>query len=413
MPTGFENLKSKTKASFAPRVDSKDITSKFQEYFTILKDPRVERTRWHLLTDIITIAILAVIAGAQGWEDIEEYGLNKKEWLETFLELPFGIPSPDTFRRVFEKINPKEFEQCFRQWVQSLVEKLGVEVVAIDGKTHRGTYDRESKLKALHTVSAWSSEHRLVLGQTKVSSKSNEITAIPALLEMLDIYGCIITIDAMGTQKSIAQKILAASSDYIFSLKDNHPTLHQQVKNWFETAQFLGFKDVDVSISQRVEKGHHRIENRKVYTVPVSQLPALHEQHQWAGLRTVVMVVRSTQYWNHTIQEVQFYITSLASDANKIGSAIRQHWGIENSVHWTLDVTFHEDESRIRSLHSPQNFALLRRIALNALERESSFRRSIRQKSRRAAMNDQYMVSVLSAALPNSSPLQNPSVNRV
>ena len=253
-------------------------------------------------------------------------------------------------------------------------------------------------------VSAWSSEHRLVLGQTKVSSKSNEITAIPALLEMLDISGCIITIDAMGTQKSIAQKIIAADSDYILSLKDNHPTLHQQVKNWFETALSLEFKDVDVSISQRLEKGHHRIENRKVYTVPVSKLPALHEQHQWAGLTTVVMVVRSTQYWNQTVKEVQFYITSLASDANKIGSAIRQHWGIENSVHWTLDVTFHEDECRIRSLHSPQNFALLRRIALNALERETSFRRSIRQKSRRAAMNDKYMVSVLAAAVSNSSP---------
>uniref|UniRef100_UPI00145E8B2F ISAs1 family transposase n=1 Tax=Brasilonema sp. UFV-L1 TaxID=2234130 RepID=UPI00145E8B2F len=162
---------------------------------------------------------------------------------------------------------------------------------------------------------------------------------------------------------------------------------------------------VDVSISQRVEKGHHRIENRKVYTVPVSQLPPLYEQHQWVGLRTVVMVVRSIQYWNKTTYEVQFYITSLASDANKIGSAIRQHWGIENSLHWTLDVTFHEDKSRIRSLHSPQNFALLRRIALNTLDREPTFRRSIRQKSRRAAMNDQYMVSVLAASLPNYSPL--------
>lgn len=306
---------------------------------------------------------------------------------------------------MFEKINPKEFEQCFRRWVQSLVEKLGVEVVAIDGKNHRGSYDRESKLKALHMVSAWSSEHRLVLGLTLVSSKSNEITAIPALLEMLDISGCIITIDAMGTQKSIAQKIIAASSDYVLSLKDNHPTLHQQVKNWFETAQSLGFKSVDVSISQRVEKGHHRIENRSCYSVPVSQLPPLHEQHQWAGLTTVVMVVRSIQHWNKTTHEVQFYITSLGSDANKIGSAIRQHWGIENSVHWTLDVTFREDECRIRSLHSPQNFALLRRIALNALEREPSFRRSIRQKSRRAAMNDQYMLSVLVAAVPNSNPL--------
>ncbi|MEH2098590.1 MAG: ISAs1 family transposase, partial [Nostoc sp.] len=300
MPTGFENKKGKTKASFAPSIDSFEITTNVQEYFTQIKDPRVERTRYHLLTDIITIAILAVIAGGEGWEDIEEYGISKQEWLKTFLQLPFGIPSPDTFRRVFERINPKEFEQCFRQWVQSLVEKLGVEVVAIDGKTHRGSYDRESQLKALHTVSAWSSEHRLVLGQTKVTDKSNEITAIPALLEILDISGCIITIDAIGTQKSIAQKIIAANADYVLSLKENHPTLHQQVKDWFATAQSNGFKDVDVSMSQRIEKGHHRIENRQVYTVPVSQLPALHEQNLWAGLTTVVMVVRSIQHWNKT-----------------------------------------------------------------------------------------------------------------
>jgi predicted transposase YbfD/YdcC len=404
MLTGFEK-KGKAEISLTPNIDSKNIINKFQEYFTQVKDPRVERTKLHSLTDIITISILAVIAGAVGWEDIEEYGLNKREWLSTFLKLEFGIPSPDTFRKVFERINPKEFEQCFRAWVQSLVEKLGVEVVAIDGKSLRGSYDRKSQLKTLHMVSAWSNEHRLVLGQTKVSEKSNEITAIPALLEMLDISGCIITIDAMGTQKSIAQKIIEADSDYILSLKDNHPTLHQQVKKWFENSLSLGFKDVDVNISQRVEKGHHRIENRKVYTVPVSQLPALHEQDNWVGLKTVVMVVRSIQHWNKTTNEVQFYITSLANDANKIGSAIRQHWGIENSVHWTLDVTFHEDESRIRSLHSPQNFALLRRIALNALERESSFRRSIRQKSRRAAMNDRYMLSVLTAALSNSDPL--------
>ncbi len=276
-------------------------------------------------------------------------------------------------------------------------------MVAIDGKTLKGSYDRKSKLKALHMVSAWSKEHRLVLGQTKVSEKSNEITAIPALLEMLDLSGCIITIDAMGTQKSLAKKIIEADADYVLSLKDNHPTLHQQVNNWFETSLSLGFKGVDVNISQRVEKGHHRIENRKVYTVPISQLPALHEQNDWVGLKTVVMVVRSIQHWNKTTKEVQFYISSLPSDANKIGSAIRQHWGIENSVHWTMDVIFHEDKCRIRSLHSPQNFALLRRIALNALERETSFRRSIRPYTRRAATHYQYMLSVLAAAVSNSN----------
>jgi predicted transposase YbfD/YdcC len=404
MLTGFEK-KSTAKKFGLPNLDSQNIISEFQQYFTGVKDPRVERKKLHLLSDIISIAVLAVIAGAEGWEDIEEYGLNKQAWLETFLELPFGIPSPDTFRRVFERINPKELEKSFQQWVQSLVEKLGLEVVAIDGKTHRGSYDRKAELRALHTVGAWASEHRLVLGQTKVNCKSNEITAIPELLEMLDISGCIITMDAMGTQTAIAEKIITADADYILSLKDNHPTLHQQVKSWFEDAQSTGFEGLNVSISHRVEKGHNRIENRQVYTVPVSQLPVLHQQNQWKGLATIVMVVRTIQHWNKTTCEVQFYLSSLPSDANKIGSAIRQHWGIENSVHWTLDVTFHEDESRIRSMHSPQNFGLLRRIALNALGRESSFRRSIRQKSRRAAMNDQYMISVLAASLPTSSPI--------
>jgi predicted transposase YbfD/YdcC len=404
MLTGFKK-KSTAKTFGLPNLDSQNVISEFQQNFIGIKDPRVDRTKLHLLSDIISIAVLAVIAGAQGWEDIEEYGLNKQAWLETFLELPFGIPSPDTFRRVFERIDPKELEKSFQRWVQSLVEKLGLEVVAIDGKTHRGSYDRKSELKALHTVGAWASEHRLVLGQTKVNCKSNEITAIPALLEMLDLSGCIITIDAMGTQTAIAEKIIDADADYILSLKDNHPTLHKQVQDWFENAQSMGFEGIDVSINQRVEKGHNRIENRQVYTVPVSQLPPLQQQSQWKGLATVVMVVRTIQHWNKTTREVQFYLSSLPSDANKIGSAIRQHWGIENSVHWTLDVTFHEDESRIRSMHSPQNFGLLRRIALNALGREFSFRRSIRQKSRRAAMNDQYMLSVLAASFPQPSPL--------
>jgi predicted transposase YbfD/YdcC len=324
MPVFLEK-KGKTTASTLFSLDSGSIIGNFQQYFQGLKDPRAKRRRLHPLIDIITIAILAVIAGAQGWEDIQEYGINKQEWLQQFLELPEGIPSPDTFRRVFERIKPKELEKCFQEWVQSLVEKLDVEVVAIDGKTHRGSYDRASGLKSLHTVSAWASENRLVLGQTKVSSKSNEITAIPALLDLIDVSGCIVTIDAMGTQKLIAQKITDANADYVLCLKDNHPTLHQQVKNWFETAQSQGFKGIDVSISKRVEKGHNRIETRKVFTVPVSLLPPLHEQQQWANLNTVVMVIRTVQHWNQTTREVQFYITSLPSDANKIGSAIRQH----------------------------------------------------------------------------------------
>ncbi|MHC5719255.1 MAG: ISAs1 family transposase, partial [Nostoc sp.] len=217
----------------------------------------------HLLTDILIIAILSVIAGAKGWEDMENYGLSKYEWLEQFLSLPEGIPSADTFRRVFERINAKIFEQCFRRWVESIVETVGAQVIPIDGKTLKGSYDRTLGKTALHLVSAWSSQHRLVLGQVKVADKSNEITAIPALLELLNIAGCIITIDAMGTQTAIASQIFNAKADYVLALKANHPTLHAQVKDWFEQQLLQGFEGITHSYDERVEKGHYRTEKRQ------------------------------------------------------------------------------------------------------------------------------------------------------
>lgn len=376
------------------------LTEQLQSYFSDIKDPRVERTRAHLLSDILMMGILAVIAGARGWEDIETYAISKQDWLEQFLELPNGIPSPDTFRRVFERIDTKVFELCFQSWVSSLVEKIGVQVIPIDGKTLKGSYDREQRQSALHVVSAWATEHRLVLGQVKVADKSNEITAIPALLELLDLAGCIITIDAMGTQTAIATQIYNAKADYVLALKANHPTLYAQVKNWFEQAQAQDFAGMDVANDERIEKGHHRIEKRSVFSVPLSELPPLYHQADWAGLKSIVMVVRVRHLWNKTTREVQFYLTSLESDAQKLGRAIRQHWGIENELHWKLDVIWAEDNCRIRTLSAPQNMGLLRRIALNALNREQSFRRSTRQKSLRAGMDDNYMLTVLTACLP-------------
>jgi len=355
------------------------------------------------------ISILAVIAGAKGWEDIETYGLSKQAWLKQFLILPNGIPCPDTFRRVFERIDPDAFERCFQRWVNSLVNTLGAQVIPIDGKTLKGSYDREEGKKPLHLVSAWASEHRLVLGQVKVADKSNEITAIPALLEVLDLQGCIITIDAMGTQTAIATQIYQAKADYVLSLKANHPTLYEQVKAWFETAQAQGFESVEVSVDKRTQSAHHRIETRQVFCVSVNHLPPLHQQQNWLGLKTVVMVVRTRQLWNKTTHDVQFYLTSLESNATQIGQAIRLHWGIENQLHWSLDVTFAEDACRVRSAHAPQNLSLLRRIALNALNRESSFRRSTRQKSNRAAMDDAYMLQVLMACLPQADASLEPT----
>jgi predicted transposase YbfD/YdcC len=377
------------------------LIEKMESIFGDIKDPRVKRKRVHLLTDILIIAILSVIAGAKGWEDMQNYGLSKYDWLSEFLKLPEGIPCPDTFRRVFERINPKVFEQCFRRWVESIVETTGAQVIPIDGKTLRGSYDRTLEKTALHLVSAWSSQHRLVLGQVKVADKSNEITAIPALLELLDIAGCIITIDAMGTQTAIASQIFNAKADYVLALKANHPTLHGQVKNWFEQQLLQDFEGIIHSFDERVEKGHHRTEKRQIWCVPVSQLPPLHNHLDWAGLKCVVMVVRVRHLWNKTTREVQFYLTSLDCDACKLGQAIRLHWSVENGLHWTLDVTFNEDACRVRTGHAPQNLSLLRRIALNALNLEQSFKRSTRQKSNRAAMDNNYMLTILAACLSN------------
>jgi predicted transposase YbfD/YdcC len=400
MASGFTSEKHRIKRSKKLSIaQATELTEKMALVFAQIKDPRVARTRVHVLTDILIIGILSVIAGGNGWEDMENYGVSKGEWLEQFLALPGGIPSADTFRRVFERINPKVFEQCFRRWIESIVEVAGAQVIPIDGKTLKGSYDREQGKSALHLVSAWSSEYRLVLGQVKVADKSNEITAIPALLELLDIAGCIITIDAMGTQTAIASQISHAQADYILALKGNHPTLYGQVKNWFEQQLSHGFEGTLHSYDQRVERGHHRTETRSCWCVPLSQLPTLHHQNDWVGLQCVVMVVRVRHLWNKTTREVQFYLTSLSCNAERVAQAIRLHWGIENSLHWTLDVTWNEDACRVRTGHGPQNLALLRRLALNALNLEQSYQRSNRQKSHRAAMDNNYMLTVLAGCL--------------
>lgn len=400
MASGFTSEKRRIKRSKKLSIaQASELTEKMALVFAQIKDPRVARTRVHVLTDILIIGILSVIAGGNGWEDMENYGVSKGEWLEQFLALPGGIPSADTFRRVFERINPKVFEQCFRRWIESIVEVAGAQVIPIDGKTLKGSYDREQGKSALHLVSAWSSEYRLVLGQVKVADKSNEITAIPALLELLDMAGCIITIDAMGTQTAIASQIFHAQADYILALKGNHPTLYGQVKNWFEQQLSHGFEGTLYSYDQRVERGHHRTEKRSCWCVPLSQLPTLHHQNDWVGLQCVVMVVRVRHLWNKTTREVQFYLTSLSCNAERVAQAIRLHWGIENSLHWTLDVTWNEDACRVRTGHGPQNLALLRRLALNALNLEQSYQRSNRQKSHRAAMDNNYMLTVLAGCL--------------
>jgi len=383
-----------------PAIDAQQVQQQWLRQFERLADPRGRQGRDHAFLSIVLIAILATIGGAKGWEDIELYGESHQDWLETFLDLRNGVPHADTYRRVFERIDPEALQQCFLGWVNQVVESTGAQVIPIDGKSVKGSYDREKKQSALHLVSAWASEHRLMLAQVKVENKSNEITAIPALLKLLDITGCIITIDAMGTQTAIAQQIVDQQADYVLSLKANHPTLHAQVQAWFEAAHATDFAGIEFSYEQRVESGHHRRENRQIWVVPATAIPGLYQPTAWAGLQSLVMVIRVRHLWNKTTREVQFYLTSLPCDALKIAGAIRTHWGIENQLHWVLDVTFGEDACRIRTGHSPENFSLMRRMAISLLNQETSTKRSLRQKAKRAAMNSNYMLQVLANALP-------------
>ncbi len=381
----------------APAVDAQEIQSKWLSYFEDLADPRGAKGRLHPFLSVVMIAILATIGGATGWEDIELYAEGHAQWLGTFLALPHGIPHADCYRRVFARIEPDALHFCFRRWVTEIVKDTGGQVIPIDGKTMCGSYDRISKQSALHVVSAWASNHRLMLGQMKVDTQSNEIKAIPALLELLDISGCIITIDAMGTQTNIAAQIITQGADYVLCLKANHPTLYQQVKETFKQAIETNFEGLEFDHEQRVEAGHHRREIRKLWVMPIAQWGGLYQQEQWAGLQSVVMVYRQRYLWNGLTEETQFFLSSLPCNAQRIGRAIRLHWGIENQLHWVLDVTFGEDNSRIRQGHAPENFTLLRRLAISALNQESSSKRSVRQKTKLAAMNPDYMIKVLAS----------------
>jgi predicted transposase YbfD/YdcC len=383
-----------TPASAPPSPTIKKLKHSLIKQFESLEDPRVKRQPEHLLLDIVAIAILAVISGADDMVAVETYGKAKQSWLATFLALPNGIPSHDTFSRVLALLDPQQLQACFLKWVQQLTDQLEINLINIDGKTARGSYDREQSLKALHTVSAWACEHHLVLAQQRVESKSNEITAIPELLNLLDINGAIITLDAMGTQRQIATQIIEQGGDYILALKGNQGSLHQGVKAFFESAQANQWAGIEHSYDDATEAGHHRIEHRQAWAVALSQVPGLVTRSKWRGLATLVMVKRKRQLWNKTTNEVCFYITSLAADATQLAQAIRAHWGIENSLHWVLDVTFKEDQSRIRAGHGPENIGLLRRLSLNLLKREAS-KQSLRQKRYRAAMDNDFLVKVL------------------
>jgi predicted transposase YbfD/YdcC len=344
--------------------------------------------------DIIVIAICAVIAGADDWPAVEEFGKEKQEWFEQFLELPHGIPCSDTFKRVFAALDAEEFQSRFISWIKAVYKITEGQIVAIDGKMLRRSHDETNDKKAIYMVSAWASKNNLVLGQVKVNDKSNEITAIPQLLDVLEIAGCIVTIDAMGCQKKISEKIIGQDADYVLALKENQGNLHNDAQVLFNYAEETGFVDCDYH--KTVEKGHGRIDIRECWTVSnPDYLFYVRNRSDWANLRTLVMVKRERRLGSKIETEVKYYISSLVSSAQHILDAIRGHWGIENRLHWVLDIAFREDESRLRKGNSAQNFAVLRHIALNLLKQERSCKRGIKTKRLKAGWSLDYLSKVL------------------
>lgn len=374
-------------------LNTNDETPSLIEYFADLADPRIEDRCDHKLIDILFIAVCAVICGADGFTDMEEFGLSKQTWLRQFLELPNGIPSHDTFGRVFARLKPGQFQQCFLMWVRAVADVTGNEIVPIDGKKLRRSHDRSSGQRAVELVSAWARANRLMLGQVKVSGESNEITAVPQLLQLLELKGCIVTVDALNCQKDIASEIITQEADYVLSLKGNQGNLHKEVKSFFEAVVNDHTYGFQISRHETVDGEHGRIETRKYWHVNAPEW--LKEKFDWPGLESLGMCEARREINEQASEEKRYYLSSLSVDAVRLAEAVRGHWSIENSLHWILDVVFREDDSRVRVGHAAENFALIRRIALNLLQQEKSLKRGVKTKRLKAALDDSYLFKVL------------------
>jgi predicted transposase YbfD/YdcC len=366
-----------------------------EQYFSTIEDPRCSGKVEHRLIDILVIAVCAVIACAESWDDIALYGRSKLAWLRTFLELPNGIPSHDTFRRVFMLIDPDTFEAGFTAWAGSLTARFEREVVAIDGKTIRRSFDHRREQSPLHVVSAWASEQGLVLGQRGVDGKSNEITAVPELLDQLALENSIVTLDAMGCQTAIAEKILARGGDYLLTLKGNHPLAHAAVVEHFDQHCFRRGAPCRADCDA-FDDTHGRLVRRRVFAG--TEAAALDALSGWPRLRSVLAIesIRSVNSAPTKVEsEIRYLLTSCPDDPAVLGQAIRSHWAVENALHWVLDVTFREDDSRVRDRTAARNLALLRKIALNIVGRDQTTKTSVRARRKKAAWNDSYMLKLL------------------
>jgi predicted transposase YbfD/YdcC len=358
-----------------------------------LTDPRVERTKDHKLVDILTIAVCATICGADSFVAMETYGNAKHEWLKRFLDLENGIPSHDTFARVFARIDPSEFERCFRDWVQTISQVLPGEVVNIDGKTLKHSAPRGSGQKMVHLVNVWASEQRLVLAQEKVREGTNEITVIPNLIKLLELKGCLVTIDAMGTQTEIAGLLQSKEADYCLALKGNQKGLFTEVEQIVNEARATNWQGIEHSFHSSIEKDHGRIEIRHYRAFSVDKLNQ--NLDRWAGLQSIGVVESERRVGNKTTTSVRYYLNSFSSDAVRLARAVRGHWSIENNLHWVLDVGFDEDDCPVYRDHAPENLDRLRKIALNFLSREKTAKIGVANKRLKAAWDNDYLALVL------------------
>lgn len=379
---------------------SEQVQSDLMSHFADLADPRERQNQEHKFIDILVITICAALCGADDWVAVAEFGQAKQSWFETFLELPTGIPSHDTFWRVFRHLDPEQFQRCFMSWMASVQSLTGGEVIAIDGKQLRRSHDAAAGKAAIHMVSAWATTNRLVLGQRKVDDKSNEITAIPELLDALDLRGCIVTIDAMGCQTKIAATIVDKEADYLLALKENHGQLYEDVTLLFDDLEQSGFTAYAYDTDKTVDKNHGRIEIREAWVIIEPALIAvLRTAEKWPQLAAVVKVRAERYMKDEQSVESRYFIASFSDHAARVLECVRTHWTIENSLHWVLDIAFREDECRLRKDHGAQNFAIIRHIALNLLNQDRRLKVGIKNKRLRAGWDQDYLLSILQPLL--------------